>query len=332
MSAIISWEPQLRALMATRGLAPTEALARVDGGRNNRVYKLQAGGQCFAVKRYHRDPADPRDRFRAETDFLSVVASPTAHDTPQLIATDREHGLAVLEWIDGAAIVEPREPFVRAALRFIERINSPPLRCLARRRIGPASQAAESLRAHAAGLNDRVAALRRRCQCPPESAESAAAILARLESAATAQFAAPLTAAPLTAAQRILSPSDFGFHNALVRSGGVAFIDFEYAGWDDPAKLICDFFLQPQVPVPSSLLPAFTAGIASACRLDGEWLARRVDRLMPICRLLWACIALNVLDPVHLQRRLAATGPGNVAQRVSDQLRLAERYLDANEL
>ena len=25
------------------------------------------------------------------------------------------------------------------------------------------------------------------------------------------------------------------------------FIDFEYAGWDDPSKLICDFFCQPAV-------------------------------------------------------------------------------------
>src|SRR5690606_31707192 len=39
--------------------------------------------------------------------------------------------------------------------------------------------------------------------------------------------------------ERTLSPSDFGFHNALREpDGAIRFIDFEYAGWDDPAKLV----------------------------------------------------------------------------------------------
>ena len=44
---------------------------------------------------------------------------------------------------------------------------------------------------------------------------------------------------------RCLSPSDFGFHNALLRGRpGVpgardwVFLDFEYFGWDDPAKTV----------------------------------------------------------------------------------------------
>ena len=41
---------------------------------------------------------------------------------------------------------------------------------------------------------------------------------------------------------RCISPSDFGFHNAILGSGEtVRFVDFEYAGWDDPAHLVCDF-------------------------------------------------------------------------------------------
>jgi thiamine kinase-like enzyme len=43
---------------------------------------------------------------------------------------------------------------------------------------------------------------------------------------------------------RRLSPSDFGFHNIIVISDWMLkFIHFEYAGWDDPAKMVCDFFL-----------------------------------------------------------------------------------------
>src|SRR6185503_11886129 len=46
-----------------------------------------------------------------------------------------------------------------------------------------------------------------------------------------------------------LSPSDFGYHNAVLADDEtVRFFDFEYAGWDDPAKLVCDFFNQVEVP------------------------------------------------------------------------------------
>ena len=52
--------------------------------------------------------------------------------------------------------------------------------------------------------------------------------------------------AELPVEQRTLSPSDFGFHNALRRPDGrVVFLDLEYFGWDDPAKMISDFLLHP---------------------------------------------------------------------------------------
>ena len=39
-----------------------------------------------------------------------------------------------------------------------------------------------------------------------------------------------------------VSPSDFGFQNTLISKNIVYFIDFEYAGLDDPVKCILDFF------------------------------------------------------------------------------------------
>ena len=43
----------------------------------------------------------------------------------------------------------------------------------------------------------------------------------------------------------ILSPSDFGFHNIIKKNNKLYFFDFEYAGMDDPVKLICDYICQP---------------------------------------------------------------------------------------
>ena len=58
------------------------------------------------------------------------------------------------------------------------------------------------------------------------------------------------------------------------RTGELCFLDFEYAGWDDPAKMVADFFCQPAVPVadaststislPRPCLLGRRAGLASA--------------------------------------------------------------------
>ena len=79
----------------------------------------------------------------------------------------------------------------------------------------------------------------------------------------------------LAAEDCCLSPSDFGFHNALLDDEGkLTFLDFEYAGRDDPAKLVSDFFCQPEVPVPLSLHAHFIDRIAQGLGLDAAGIAR----------------------------------------------------------
>ena len=46
---------------------------------------------------------------------------------------------------------------------------------------------------------------------------------------------------------QILSPSDFGIQNILKFKNDYRFIDFEYFGWDDPAKLLSDIIHHPSV-------------------------------------------------------------------------------------
>ena len=50
----------------------------------------------------------------------------------------------------------------------------------------------------------------------------------------------------LPKSMQIFSPSDFGFHNAILKeSGDLVFLDFEYFGRDDPVKLMADFIWHP---------------------------------------------------------------------------------------
>jgi hypothetical protein len=106
----------------------------------------------------------------------------------------------------------------------------------------------------------------------------------------------------ITQSERCLSPSDFGFHNTIRSGDGrLRFFDFEYAGWDDPAKTICDFFCQPAVPVPNEWLPAFLQEIGGA--FPGGELAERVALLLHVYQTKWCCIMLNDFLPAGNQRR-----------------------------
>ena len=125
---------------------------------------------------------------------------------------------------------------------------------------------------------------------------------------------------------RCLSPSDFGFHNALVDdTERVTFLDFEYAGRDDPAKLVSDFFCQPEIPVPLDYHADFIARIADGFGL-GEKGRARCRMLLDAYRIKWTCIILNDLLPVGAARR-AFADEGSRAARCAAQLAKAEAKL-----
>ena len=129
----------------------------------------------------------------------------------------------------------------------------------------------------------------------------------------------------LPEAECCLSPSDFGFHNALAADDGLVFLDFEYAGRDDPAKLVVDFFCQPEVPVPAEYRERFTARLANGLPLDPAALAR-CQFLADAARVKWACILLNDFLPDGAARRAFADA-GERDARCAAQLEKAKAKL-----
>ena len=130
---------------------------------------------------------------------------------------------------------------------------------------------------------------------------------------------------PLPLAERILSPSDFGFHNTLEHEGRLSFVDFEYAGWDDPAKLICDFLCQPELPVNEKQGRQFMDNLLNNLP-SADAVIRRVDKLLPAHLLKWCCILLNEFRDEDRERRMHA---GVKAEGLlADQLGKAKSYFN----
>ncbi len=129
--------------------------------------------------------------------------------------------------------------------------------------------------------------------------------------------------------RRTLSPSDFGFHNALRQPDSrIFFLDFEYFGWDDPAKMIVDFLLHPAMALSAALKRTFATGIL---RRFADWpgLRERVESVYPLFGLKWCMIFLNEFLPeAYLRRQFAAIAPADRAALQFEQLAKARQMLE----
>lgn len=304
-------------------------------GGNNRLYRIEGPlGDCV-LKLYFRDPAQQRDRLGPEFAFLTYAWGRGLRCVPRPLGRDDEGGAGLYGFLPGRPLspAEPTAADVDDALAFLRALNATPRAGAA---LGPAAEACFSVPEHLARVERRVERLEGLPVHDDVSARAARFVADELRPAwrelrariaARLERGAPRWAGPLAADDRIVSPSDFGFHNALRgEDGRLAFLDFEYAGWDDPAKLVCDFERQPGVPAPREALAAFARGVAELSA-DPEGTLARVALLRPVAAIAWCCIVLNHFSPLGLARRSFAA-PGAAAQRAG-QLARARSVLGA---
>lgn len=329
------------ALLKRAGVTGSFQMQALPGGRNNRVFRVDAGGMFLLLKHYFDHPADPRNRLAAEFAWTRFVTRHGIASVPRPLACDPAEHLGLYEFVAGDKLSsgDISDEHVQQAIDFVQEVNR--LRAEADARDLPvASEACFSLAQHLACVDRR---LQRLLASTPDT-ESDVPMRLWLEGElipAWRRIRGQVAESPHSARQnvnlllsdeeRCLSPSDFGFHNALREpSGRLRFLDFEYAGWDDPAKLVCDFFCQVELPAPMAMCNAMLAGLAAELG-NGESLARRVECLLPVYRVKWCCIVLNDFLPIDgLRREFAGQAPIR-DDRKQEQFARAQRLLAALE-
>lgn len=325
-------EHAVTALLAHAGTPGEFALEPIAGGANNRVYRVETPSGPALLKAYFRHPADPRDRLGNEFGFLAFAWDNGVRSVPRPLARDDGEGLGLYEWIEGRHLTETdvgREA-VHAAADLCGELNRHRERPQATR-LGPASEACLTLASHLALVDrrlERLAAVEEpdvRAFAVDELGPFWSRARADLLAAAAARGLDP--SRELRPAERCLSPGDFGFHNALARPGGeICFLDFEYAGWDDPAKLIANFFCMPELGAGMEHWEVFAAG-ALAAHTCAEAAEERARLVLPAHRARWACILLNEFLPTAAERRRFAFGAEETERRKAEQLAKARRAL-----
>ena len=239
------------------------AMEPARSGGNNRVLIIRVPEGAFIAKWYFSDASDPRDRLATEWGFFQYAVKTCPSSVPRPVSRDAEGRAALYEYIEGDPLSpgEVTAADVDAACDFLAALNDPGFRVLAAD-LPEASEACFSIEEHLQLVNGRLERLER----VDFSGENDSAVRSLVREMTDFRDALQETISGranrlgLPEEERCVSPSDFGFHNAIRRpDGSICFIDFEYAGWDDPSKTAADFFLQPAMPVDTRHRERFAA-------------------------------------------------------------------------
>lgn len=303
--------------------------AALKSSGNNRLFRVELqGGRRVLVKRYLVDKRDGRPRARTEFEGLALLWKAGLREIPEPLRLDPQGRFGVYSWLEGKPLKRavPTDAHVRQAASFLRRLRAVP----ARSWTAPAADARASLSDYAAHIRRRLARVRAGAKAlgdaearrfvENEVTPAAEAVISRLKRDAGAAW--------LGKSERFLSPSDFGLHNAILGSDGkIRFIDFEYFGWDDPAKLVADLFHHAgQKPLSSAQRELF---LREFCRgwKGAPAFRRRLGLVLEPIAMEWILIILNVLSPETLERRRFADPSLDPKRLVAQRLRAARLRL-----
>jgi hypothetical protein len=327
---------EYKKLFSTKINGTIREIKRINNGRNSRVFKILCDeNQCYIAKIYYYHKNDIRNRLKTEFDGLSFLWNNGIRNIPKPLASDEIDRFCIYEYIEGETIHDKiNGPDIDQAVQFIINLDKIKKNKGADS-IANASEAFFSLADIIANIELRVRRIVDSYLAGPYTDE----MLRFLEedfnpllneignsSRSMMEKAGFPEGYILPFEKRTLSPSDFGLHNALRKSdGNIVFLDFEYFGWDDPAKLIIDFILHPGMSLSFNQKRKFSVMLVNYFNKDAM-LSVRLSALYPLFGMKWCLILLNefVMDDID-RRKFSGAGKFDENSKRKIQLQKAGR-------
>jgi len=224
----------------------------INGGRNNKVYLFKSKKKKFIIKKYKNNYSTKYNRFLTEKIFLEFLVKKKIKNIPKIISLDKKKKIIVFNYICGKQIKKVQKKHLNQCLKFLLKINYKT--SYKNFKFQKASDACLSLNDHIKTCETRIKRLIKNCHHNSKGESKKILFFLKnkilpefkkIKSKIHLVFSKSQIVKKINKKQLILSPSDFGFHNIISKKNKLYYIDFEYSGWDDPNKLISDFFLNP---------------------------------------------------------------------------------------
>ena len=220
-------------------------------GRNSKLYQLDYGDYKWALKIYtSADNKDRKGRLHKELSLLEHASrSASTQSCPKVMEYSEKDSYVVMEWIEGVRPKTLTTDIEDKSISFIQAINEDRETKIAF--MGNAKESLVDIKVFIDDIENRIRNLR-------EALDNISEYMWAIEWIDEELIPAKLKEEKKADMQtknwwwkeswdsiKIVSPSDMGIHNMIISEKQLWFVDFEYSGYDDLAKLVGDFIVQP---------------------------------------------------------------------------------------
>ena len=288
----------------------------IKGRGNSRIYRVEFDSHAYAAKHYPPSSISNNDRIIAETKACSFLNENQIKNVRVLEAFSEPMNLSLFQWIEGDSVGRISANDLFQAIEFVRELNS--LSLLKSAKLLPlAAEACLSRKELKRQIDMRVNLLNKEATENLTLTEFLQYDFLPVKELVT-KFAAERETdhenGDLPEHYQTLSPSDFGFHNALrTKDGLLTWVDFEYFGWDDPVKLISDFVWHPGFTLTGKQKSDWINQTLKLFSTDPN-IRNRFRTSFPLYGLRWVLILLNEFLPSKWHQRQQALGENNNAR------------------
>ena len=248
-------------------------------GGNSTISRVEYDGSTYAVKNYS-ERSDGGRRLLQEYAGLDLVCKSMPGVFPQPVGIDLEHKIGVYTWVSGVRPDANSETISQmlAILTGLHHLGSNMGGQIANHAVDSIFLMGDVF----VQIEERINGFDRDQLIINELVEQE--LIPQLERCK--ESTDDVGAAIIT-----LSPSDFGVHNLLwdKKSGSMSCVDFEFFGWDDAHKLVCDTLLHPLSTWEVAGGTHFMDGVMNLYQLNQT----RLIHLWPLLSLKWSTIVLS---------------------------------------
>ena len=232
----------------------------IKGGFNSNTFQLiDNKGEKFFLKNFIFDSVNSHKRIRSEVFFSKYLIKQNINNIPRVISHNMKSRWILFQWINGKKIKIINRANVENLIEFLMKINENS-NSEVKNELPKACEFSFSLTEQknliTSKISESISLINKINYIKPiikfsiiDELNNKKIFLDNLlkrEEFNNKDF----LNYRLNINQTCISPSDVGFHNIIYTNYNLYFFDFEFAGIDDPCKLISDLVLQPDYGIP----------------------------------------------------------------------------------
>ena len=261
---------------------------RKDGGINSFIQEAESSCGEKVIHKKYKD--NDKERMEREINFLLEQEKNNSRNVPLLRETNREEGWITMTYLEGDKVTEMNKKTVRAIISFLKEINI--------NRINSKLGYAKDAYLSKYDLKNDIKRRKERYECSKSkkvSIEFDKWVKDKLIKQSRKELDV-IEETDFWDIQRnglIVTPSDIGPHNMIKNEDKYYFIDFEYAGLDNPNKTILDLICQPNHNIGEELENYLIKELGElVLDKDNEW-RKDLGKMKKIFIIKWCFIMMN---------------------------------------